>query len=242
MSMMALSTASSLHTTTCLLGQQLRSSPIARTATLVKAGVRTRICPIVCCDRTAPEGGHVEPPKLEPFSQSRLSRSMRERSFLRKAEDALNEKCMVLEGEDAYECWEALFDYETMKDEAEGECTIAEPGDRDASCKKLERLENMVRQSGGVNSLIDNVRMITKIKEANKQKDAPNEQDWLKAVADTAAADDTAQPSSPAQQQHEFLEDGGIPKSERELQEEMDGLLPESMFSRVLKRRGHHKE
>ncbi|CAM6096931.1 unnamed protein product [Calypogeia fissa] len=236
---MAMAMAStSLLPMTCPLRQQLRSSFDARSGTIVKAGVRG-ICRIVCCDQTTAEGaGHADPPKLEPFSQSRLSRAMRERSFLRKAEDAMNEKCMVLEGEDAFECWEALFDYENMKEEAETECTIAEPGERQDECKKLERLENMVRQSGGVNSLIDNVRMMTKIKEANKQKEPPNEQDWLQAVADAGKEDgENAQ-----EQQHEFLEDGGIPKTQKELQEEMDALLPESPFSRFLKWSGHHKE
>ncbi|CAM6111236.1 unnamed protein product [Calypogeia fissa] len=236
---MAMAMAStSLLPMTCPLRQQLRSSFDARSGTIVKAGGRG-ICRIVCCDQTTAEGaGHADPPKLEPFSQSRLSRAMRERSFLRKAEDAMNEKCMVLEGEDAFECWEALFDYENMKEEAETECTIAESGERQDECKKLERLENVVRQSGGVNSLIDNVRMMTKIKEANKHKEPPNEQDWLQAVADAGKEDG----EKPQEQHHEFLEDGGIPKTQKELQEEMDALLPESPFSRFLKWSGHHKE
>jgi len=49
-------------------------------------------------------------PKLEPFNQSRISRLVREPSLLKKAEDAIAEKCMVLEGDAAYWCWEALFE------------------------------------------------------------------------------------------------------------------------------------
>lgn len=122
-----------------------------------------------------------------------------------------------------------------LQEEAETECNIAQPDEKDDACRKLERFENMVRQSGGLNSLIDNVRMVALIKEANKQKEPPNEQDWLKAVAE---AGNEEQPSDHL----EVPEDGGIPKTPQELQDDIDALLPESPFSRVLKRRGHHSE
>lgn len=101
-STMALMSTTLLHMTSPPL-QQFRSSPVAKTGAVVQSGVR-RICRIVCGDKPSSEGGHVDPPKLEPFSQSRLSRSMRERSFLQKAEDALNGSPMVMHFEDNWFC------------------------------------------------------------------------------------------------------------------------------------------
>jgi hypothetical protein len=90
------------------------------------------------------------PPKLEPFSQSRISRLTPEPSLLRKAEAALSDRCMALEGDKAYECWEALFKFEDIKEAYEAECeaSSASSSDHEAACQHLDRFENLVRQSG----------------------------------------------------------------------------------------------
>ncbi|KAG6546485.1 hypothetical protein Mapa_012034 [Marchantia paleacea] len=178
-----------------------------------------------------------EPPRLDDFSQSRLSRSMRDRTILQKAESALFEKCMALEGEKAYECWEALFDYEQIKEEYETECDVAPSENRAEACRPLERFENMVRQSGGANSLIDNVRMSAKVAKRNAaaaekaKRDASNE-------TRTHHHHETRTPEQIHAEEHERHEDGGIPKTLEELDHEKDGLMPESDYTRILRRRG----
>jgi hypothetical protein len=73
-------------------------------------------CSASSSDSEDPEhSGSTMPPKLEPFSQSRISRLTPEPSLLRKAEAALSDRCMALEGDKAYECWEALFKFEDIK-------------------------------------------------------------------------------------------------------------------------------
>lgn len=225
-----------------LMSPQIRVKRSAKLVQLDMRGIRTTVC---AAEQISPPGGaagggHIDPPKLEPFSQSRLSRSMRERSFLQKTEDALNDRCMALEGEAAYECWEALFEYENIKEAAEKECNIAQSDNREEACRPLERLQNMVRQSGGVNSLIANVRMVAKIKEANKLKPSPSETDWVKTVSAASEEDKSSRLEEVPEGRHEFIEDGGIPKTSEEMQEEMEAMMPESPFTRVLKRRGHH--
>ncbi|BBN15150.1 hypothetical protein MPTK1_6g17450 [Marchantia polymorpha subsp. ruderalis] len=183
-------------------------------------------------------GAQTEPPRLDDFSQSRLSRSMRDRTILQKAESALYDKCMALEGEKAYECWEALFDYEHIKEEYETECDVAPSENRAEACRPLERFENMVRQSGGANSLIDNVRMSAKVAKRNAaaaekaKSDAPNE------TSTHHHHHDTRTPEQINAEEHERHEDGGIPKTLEEMDHEKDGLMPESDYTRILRRRG----
>lgn len=105
-----------------------------------------------------PQGDGI--PKMEPFNRSRISRLMKEPPLLQKAEQGLADRCTTLEGDDAYNCWEALFEFENLKNEFQQECEVAADADKGSACRPLERFENLVRQSGGVSTLIDNVRML----------------------------------------------------------------------------------
>jgi hypothetical protein len=87
-------------------------------------------------------------PKAKPFNQSRISRLLREPSLLEKADQALAERCTHLEGDEAYRCWEALFEFEDIKEAYQGECDTATGDNRASACRPLERFQNLVRQSG----------------------------------------------------------------------------------------------
>ncbi|KAG0586525.1 hypothetical protein M758_2G075500 [Ceratodon purpureus] len=159
-------------------------------------------------------------PKLEPFNQSRISRLMREPSLLEKAEHALAEKCMVLEGNEAFRCWEALFEFENIKEAYKGECDTATGDDRASACRPLERFQNLVRQSGGVSGLIDNIHMLAKTAKLHKE---PTEETPKSEVPRPV-----------------FPEDGGLPLDpvEDESVADESGLLPESSLTRMLRHNG----
>jgi hypothetical protein len=154
-------------------------------------------------------------PKTQPFNQSRISRLVREHSLLEKAEHALADKCTLLEGDEAFRCWEALFEFENIKEECQVECDLATGDDRSTACRPLERFENLVRQSGGVKGLIDNVLMVAK---AAKKRPKPVE------------------PVTPTAEKPVFPEDGGLPPQDSVADE--SGLLPESDFTRMLRHNG----
>lgn len=156
-------------------------------------------------------------PKMEPFSRSRISRLMREPSLLEKAEHALGDRCTQLEGDEAYRCWEALFEFENIKKSYEVECETAVTGDRPNACRPLERFENLVRQSGGVSGLIDNVRMVARNAKVHQQ---PLE--------------------VPVTERPIFPEDGGIPApATKGSEKDQDmGVLPESDLTRMLRHQG----
>lgn len=151
-------------------------------------------------------------PKMEPFNQSRISRLMREPSLLEKAESALSDKCTALEGDDAYRCWEALSEFENLKETYQVECDIATGDERENACRPLERFENLVRQSGGVSGLIDNIRMVAMT--ARRQQE-PTE------VASTG--------------DRPVLPEDGVPQDPVA---DESGLLPESSLTRMLRHSG----
>ncbi|CAM6049008.1 unnamed protein product [Sphagnum compactum] len=91
------------------------------------------------------------PPKMEPFSRSRISRLMREPSLLEKAEQALSDRCIVLEGDEGYRCWEALSEFENIK----------------------VVLQYLRKNLCGVSGLIDNVIMVAKVAKLPHGVDKP---------------------------------------------------------------------
>lgn len=162
--------------------------------------------------RTGNHGQSV--PKLEPFNQSRLSRLLRQPSLLEKAAHALAERCLLLEGDEAFRCWEALFEFENIKEAYQVECDTATGDGRASACRPLERFQNLVRQSGGVSGLIDNILMVAK---TAKLHQAPTEEAPKAAVRPV------------------FPEDGGLPE---DAVADVSGLLPDSSFTRMLRYNG----
>lgn len=166
---------------------------------------------------------------MEPFNRSRLTRSIPEPSLLEKAEHALSDRCMILEGDEAYRCWEALFDFEKLKDEYKAQCDVALSDERSTACRPLERFENVVRQSNGVASLIENVRMIAKTTKMHKTA--------AQHVEEIANYE-----SSPEhefdQGTHSFPEPGCLPPTDEELELQKSAMMPESSFTRLLRKMG----
>jgi hypothetical protein len=155
--------------------------------------------------------GQQSVPKMEPFNQSRISRLVREPSLLEKAENAISDKCTILEGDEAYRCWEALFEFENIKETYQVECDIATGEERENACRPLERFENLVRQSGGVSGLIDNIRMVAK---TTKRQQEP-----------------TAEQATPMVEAVPREGEDSVPLEE-------SGLLPESNLTRMLRHNG----
>ncbi|KAI5082009.1 hypothetical protein GOP47_0001752 [Adiantum capillus-veneris] len=168
-------------------------------------------------------------PKLEPFNRSRVSRLMKEPSLLEKAEHAISDRCSILEGDEAYQCWEALFEFENMKEEYTGQCNIAPATERQTACGPLERLESFVRQSGGVASLINNVRVLAMANEMRKASNATAQE-----VSHVASIDVT-NGNVEAEKAHFFPEPGELPPSKEDLELEQSAMMPESQFTRVLR-------
>lgn len=85
-----------------------------------------------------------------------------------------------------------------------------------------EQVEKFVRQAGGVKSLIDCLHGLT----AMLKKDAKNQQKHIPF-------------SLKSEKETPFhVPDGGIPKTKRELEEEEDGRMPDSSFTRLLRTMG----
>ncbi|CAK9876772.1 unnamed protein product [Sphagnum jensenii] len=194
---------------------QSNSSPVLPGS---KMGSRPALvsCTAVLSPGKSSEGGagahhNSLPPKMEPFSRSRISRLMREPSLLEKAEQALSDRCMVLEGDEGYRCWEALSEFENIKEAYETQCNIAPSHERGTACHPLERFENLVRQSGGVSGLIDNVIMVAKVAKLPHGVDKPL-----------------------------VLPEAGEPLNNSMEEETKDdsGLLPESLTSQMLRHQG----
>lgn len=159
-------------------------------------------------------------PKSEPFNQSRISRQMRGPSLLETAENAIAEKCTHLEGDEAYSCWEALFEFENIKEEYQQECDVASFDEREGACGRLERFQNLVRQSGGVSGLIDNIRMIARIA---KKKLLQHQQEPSEEGAE--GTDKSVVHAEECLPQYSVAEDSS-------------GLLPESNLTRMLRHSG----
>ncbi|KAJ7566391.1 hypothetical protein O6H91_02G100300 [Diphasiastrum complanatum] len=186
-------------------------------------------------------------PRLEPFNQSRIARGMRERSLIEKAERAVSDRCSELEGDEAYKCWEALFELEKMKEDCKIECNMKSINERPMDCHTLGHIEHIIRQSGGVSSLIDNLLMLAKVSKMQRADEENAEVANPQNIAQTGRIEATkAVNPTPSvgiseineHERHEFPEPGCMPKTEEELRLEETALMPESSFTRLLRRRG----
>lgn len=158
-----------------------------------------------------------EVPKMqEPFNRSKLTRSIKEPSLIQKAENAIRDRCCMLEGEESYECWESFFEFQDMKKE----CKAQTGSVRSSS---LERIENLVIQSEGVKSLIENVHMIAKASNMHNREHKEGPQ------TDTPLKEESRRP---------FPEPDGLPKTQEELEEEEKAMMPESSYTRLLRTKG----
>ncbi|KAH0458974.1 hypothetical protein IEQ34_011788 [Dendrobium chrysotoxum] len=81
-----------------------------------------------------------------------------------------------------------------------------------------EQVEKFVRQAGGVKSLIDCLHGLT----AMLKKDAKHQQKYIAS-------------NSKAEKEAPFHVPDGIPKTKQELEEEENGKMPDSSFTRLLR-------
>lgn len=153
---------------------------------------------------------------------------MREPSLLEKAEHALSDRCMILEGDAAFRCWEALFDFEDLKKQYTAQCDGAGSGERPTACRRLERFENVVRQSNGVASLIENVRMLAKTSKMHNPAE-----DTVSSVTEIQIPNELEN-----QETFTFPEPGDLPPTEEEIELERSAMMPESPFTRLLRTMG----
>eukprot|EP00249_Psilotum_nudum_P009250 c21813_g1_i2 orf=290-760(+) len=141
---------------------------------------------------------------------------------------------MALEGEDAYRCWEALFEFENIKEDCEVRCHTASPEDRMIACRPLERLEHMVRQSNSLSSLMENVKMLARMHKASvDHMDATSEKS-PESTPKESGSDEKSESGGRMQ----FPEPGGLPPTKEELELEESAMMPDSSYTRMLRRRG----
>lgn len=167
-------------------------------------------------------------PKLEPFSRDKITRGVREPGLLKKAEKAIMERCSTLEGEESFSCWETFFEFEKMKEESEELCNVSFSEDGISDCQPLERMENLVRQSGGVKSLIGNVSTIAKMPKLQ------NEAQSKEQIPMTSSSSPGSDANSP--KEHPFIQPDELPKSQEELDEEEREKMPDSPYTKMLRR------
>lgn len=167
-------------------------------------------------------------PKLEPFSRDKITRGIREPTLLRKAEKAIMDRCSTLDGEESFSCWETFFEFEKMKEESEELCNVSSSEDDISDCQPLEQMENLVRQSGGVKSLIGHVSMIAKM--PKQQKEAQSKEQIPMPSSSSTVSDASSPKGRP------FLEPDELPKSQEELEEEERERMPDSPYTKMLRR------
>ena len=111
-----------------------------------------------------------------------------------------------------------------LQHECTEKCDIASSKDKSTACEPLDRLGNLVRQSEGVASLIDNVRMLSKAKEIHQK----------------AHEDNTSTPEDMEKKVHFFPEPDSLPPTKEDLELQESARMPESPFTRVLRKMGSH--
>ncbi|TJX54032.1 hypothetical protein E8P77_25290 [Soehngenia saccharolytica] len=162
--------------------------------------------------------GHdgIQQVKDSPFKRN-LLRGMQEPSPIQKAENNIMDYCSTLEGDEGYRCWEAYFEFQDLKKQAMAE---AKAGSEAAK----EDLVKLVRQSGGVKNLVENVHFVTKISKMRKQAVA--------AEHPTVSSHNVEE----EEKRRPFPEPDGLPKSQKEMEEDNKGLLPDSSYTRLFRR------
>ncbi|KAH7660901.1 hypothetical protein IHE45_15G025500 [Dioscorea alata] len=163
---------------------------------------RSRSPMIVRCLQRRDETSAI--PKLEPFSRSRIDRLVKDPPLLEKTKDDFTDYCSTLEGEESWRCWKAYFELRDLEKEM-----------------SQEDIEKLIRQSGGIKSLIDCVHGITAMQKKQEGKFA------MPTVS-----------NKETEKKIPFPVPDGIPKSKDELEEEEKARMPDSSHTRLLRAMG----
>ncbi|XP_010489183.1 PREDICTED: CCG-binding protein 1-like [Camelina sativa] len=148
-------------------------------------------------------------PKLELFSRGKFDRVLQDPPLIEKAETELSDYCSTLEGDDSYSCWRAYFELKELERE-----------------KPKVEVENLILQTGGVKSLIGCLHGVASMEKDNKTKNG------LQDVAE----DSDREKGMRLLHVHHIPD--GLPKSEKELEEEEKSKMPDSAFTRLLRAKG----
>lgn len=95
-------------------------------------------------------------------------------------------------------------------------------------------VEKLLRQAGGKKSLIDCLHVITAMDQKYKERKAASE------AASAASVDNTVEEAEKKKWEKPFPSPDGIPKTREELDEDENGLMPDSPFTRLLRSKGNH--
>ncbi|GKE51707.1 CCG-binding protein 1, partial [Tanacetum coccineum] len=95
-----------------------------------------------------------------------------------------------------------------------------------------EEVERMIIESGGVKSLIGCLHGITEIHKAKKQSE--NDEN----VSEEAANNSMEKVTADGGKRRECPVPDGLPKSREEMEEEENGKMPDSPFTRLLRAKG----
>ncbi|XP_023642792.1 CCG-binding protein 1 [Capsella rubella] len=147
-------------------------------------------------------------PKLELFSRGKFDRILQDPPLIEKAESELSDYCSTLDGDDSYSCWRAYFELKELERE-----------------KPKVEVENLILQTGGVKSLIGCLHGV-----ASMEKDNNRTKNGLDVVEEESV-------SEKGMRLHVHIPDG-LPKSEKELEEEEKSKMPDSAFTRLLRAKG----
>ncbi|KAL5210330.1 hypothetical protein ABZP36_005953 [Zizania latifolia] len=155
-------------------------------------------------------------PKREPFSSSRsiLDEFLtQEKPLVQRTKDQITDYCTTLEGDECCSCWDAYFELNKLEQEL-----------------PKEDISRMVKESEG-----DPRYLINSIHHRSDLRKKMAEKAHSSASASSNSLKQAAKPRP-------FPVPDGLPKTQEELDEEQEALMPESPYTRLLRRMGRYPD
>ncbi|KAG8098304.1 hypothetical protein GUJ93_ZPchr0013g37137 [Zizania palustris] len=155
-------------------------------------------------------------PKGEPFSSSRsiLDEFLtQEKTLAQRTKDQITDYCTTLEGDECCSCWDAYFELNKLEQEL-----------------PKDEISRMVKESEG-----DPRYLIHSIHHRSDLRKKMAEKAHSSASASSNSLKQAAKPRP-------FPVPDGLPKTQEELDEEQEALMPESPYTRLLRRMGRYPD
>lgn len=154
-------------------------------------------------------------PKREPFSSSRsiLHEFLRQdKPLIQRTKDQITDYCTAIEGDECCSCWDAYFELNKLEQEL-----------------PKDEIARMVKDSeGDVRYLIESIHHRSDLRKKVAEKSR-------NSVPSSSQGSRAAKPRP-------FPVPDGIPKTQEELAEEEEALMPESPYTRLLRRMGRYPD
>ena len=154
-------------------------------------------------------------PKREPFSSSRsiLHEFLRQdKPLIQRTKDQITDYCTAIEGDECCSCWDAYFELNKLEREL-----------------PKDEIARMVKDSeGDVRYLIESIHHRSDLRKKVAEKSR-------NSVPSSSQGSRAAKPRP-------FPVPDGIPKTQEELAEEEEALMPESPYTRLLRRMGRYPD